>query len=314
MPKYFLFLVLCISQISAASTIKVINSGSDFVEFWSAAQGKSFEEQEKLWSSFEDKYREVYDVVIFDKTAPDWQNKRILKLKTFFSKLPVLAPKMIALFSRAEQLANVQADRFEKVFTDLQTGTPIFFLPGFTFNGKAKELPSLGRPALLIGVDLVAERNDPVDILFSHEFFHVYQFEILKNKKIWQTMTSPFWFEGFATYVSGFLNPSFSEADFLMDSNLAKACSDKGNIQSWSTEFLSFYNNDKLDDASYDNIYKEWFMISGSTNPKRRGYCLGLRIIQSLIKENNIQEMVKWDEEVYLMKTGEVLKLFSKKQ
>lgn len=295
---------------SFALDVQVINSGKDFHEFWIAAQGRSFEEQEKLWNTFEDKYREVYDSVVFNKSSPDWKTQRNLKLKTFFSKLPVLAAKMDKLFSNAEQLANIQAERFKNIFPDLQSDTPIIFIPGFGFNGKAKEIPSFGRPVLLIGVDLVAERNDPIDVLFTHEFFHIYQFEVLKNKKIWQTLTSPIWFEGFATYVSGILNPAFSEAEILMDSELAKFCSDNTNIHTWAVEFLSFYNNDKLDDASYDKIYKEWFMISGNANPKRRGYCLGLRVFQFLVKVNSIQEMVKWDEDLFLLKTGEALASF----
>lgn len=317
MKKIINFLLLLATFSALASEInpnmvQVINTGNDFHLFWKKAEGKNFEEQEKLWSEFEDKYREIYDNVVFDKTNPNWQNKRIERLKTFFSKLPSLVSKMEILFDTAEEISTSQANKFKKTFPDLQEGTPIVFLPGITFNGKAQPLGSFGRSALFIGVDMVAERNDSIDVLFSHEFFHIYQFEFLKNKSIWQTFSSPLWFEGFATYVSGLLNPTVSEDILLMDADLTEECSKAPNVQKWAELYLSFYNNGNLDENTLNQYYKDWFQISGSSNPKRRGYCLGLRVIQEVAKENTVPSMVQWDEPTFGLKIGEALTKLAK--
>lgn len=307
--QILLLLVTCSIYASEVpqNTVQVINTGKDFQLFWANAEEKSFEEQEKLWSVFEDKYREIYDNVVFDKTNPNWQNKRIERLKTFFAKLPNLVSKMDILFAEAEQMAIGQADKFKITFPDLQEGTPIVFLPGITFNGKAKSLPSLGRAALFVGVDLVAERNDPLDVLFSHEFFHIYQFDLLKDKSIWQTFSSPLWFEGFATYVSGVLNPTSSQDILLMDNDLSIECSKQANINKWAQAYLLFYNIKNLDETTLNNYYKDWFLLSGTSNPTRRGYCLGFKVIQEVAKQNSISSMAQWDETTFSLKIGEAL-------
>jgi hypothetical protein len=301
-----------VPQLIFASEIQVINTGKDFQIFWQNAEGKTFEEQEKLWTVFEDKYREIYDTVVFDKSNPNWQNRRIEMLKWLFSRLPYIASNMNMLFDHAEEMTLSQTTRFKETFPDLQEGIPVVFLPGLTFNGKAQLLPSFGRTTLFIGVDRVIDRNDPVDILFSHEFFHIYQFEFLKNKTIWQTFSSPLWFEGIATYASGILNPGSSEEKLLMDEKLSIECKNQKNIQEWSNDYLLFYNKYSLDDNTLNNLYKDWFLISGDSNPKRRGYCLGFRVIQTIASQNNLQDMVRWDESTYILKVGEALNNLSK--
>lgn len=309
-----LIIIYCflLPQFIFASEVQVINAGKDFKIFWQSAEGKTFEEQEKLWTVFEDKYREIYDTVVFDKSNPNWQNKRIDRLKWLFSRLPNIASNMNELFDHAEEMSISQTNRFKKSFPDLQEGTPIVFLPGLTFDGKAQFLPSFGRTTLLIGVDLVADINVSLDILFSHEFFHVYQFELLKNKTIWQTFSSPLWFEGFATYASGILNPASSEEKLLMDEKLATECNNQNNIQAWSKDYLSLYDNQSTDLNTRNNLYKDWFLVSGGSNPKRRGYCLGFRVIQKIASQYSIQDMVRWDESTFILKIGEALNALSK--
>jgi hypothetical protein len=309
-----LILICCflIPQFIFASEVQVINTGKDFQIFWRSAEGKTFEEQEKLWTEFEDKYREIYDTIVFDKSNPNWKNNRINMLKWLFSRLPNIASNMNDLFDHAEEISLNQAVRFKKTFPDLQEDTPVVFLPGLTFNGKAEYLPSFGRSTLFIGVDLVADRNDSIEVLFSHEFFHIYQFEFLKNKTIWQTFSSPLWFEGFATYASGILNPTFSEETILMDEKLSVECNNQKNIQTWSNEYLLFYDNHSLDEDTSNKLYKDWFKISSESNPKRRGYCLGLKVIQNIASQNSIQDMVRWDEPTFSLKVGEALNNLSK--
>jgi len=253
-----------------------------------------------LWSSFENNYREIYDVVVFDKTQPNWQIDRTDKLRKYFSKFPELAPKMKLLFERASKIAAEQTEKFKQAFEDFSSDTPIVFLPSFSFNGYASKIPSLGRSVLFIGVDVVTDRGDSIDVLFSHEFFHTYHFDILAHTQNWQTMSSPLWFEGFATYISGILNPTYSEDAILMDMALDQACSDKNEVKKWAKDYLVFFDNPNLSETEANDLYKDWFMMSGASNPKRHGYCLGLRVIQDVSKKNDIRNIVHWDEASFL--------------
>jgi hypothetical protein len=309
-----LIIIYCflLPQFVFAREVQVINTGKDFQIFWQSAEGKTFEEQEKLWTVFENKYREIYDTIVFDKSNPNWQNKRIDRLKWLFSRLPHIASNMNELFEHAEEISLRQAVRFKETFPDLHDGTPVVFLPGLTFDGKAQYLPSFGRTTLLIGVDLVADINESLDLLFSHEFFHIYHLELLKNKIIWQTFSTPLWIEGFATYASGILNPGSTVEKLLMNEKLSIECNNQKSIQAWSKDYLSFYDNRSIDMNTRNNLYKDWFLGSGESNPKRRGYCLGFRVIQNIASQNSIQDMVRWDEPTFILKVGEALNNLSK--
>jgi hypothetical protein len=72
-----------------------------------------------------------------------------------------------------------------------------------------------------MGVDFIAERNDNLNVLFSHEFFHTYHEDHLKPGDSGRTMATPLWKEGLATYISGVLNPDQNDAVLLMDTELA---------------------------------------------------------------------------------------------
>jgi hypothetical protein len=118
-------------------------------------------------------------------------------------------------------------------------------------------------------------------------------------------MATPLWKEGFATYVSGVLNPNLSDAELLMDPVLAHSCDDPTAVSLMAADFLKVLATDGA------NSYADWFMMSGTTQPTRRGYCLGLRIIRTLAASHPVTEMVNWDEARFSLEASAVLQAWS---
>ena len=75
-----------------------------------------------------------------------------------------------------------------------------------------------------------------------------------------------------------------------MDPDLAKTCQDPVSVAGMASAFLSVL---KTDGAV---TYPDWFMLNGTTQPTRRGYCLGLQVIRRIVGKIPITELVTWDE------------------
>ena len=212
---------------AASETIaaNIVNFGAEYAAFVSASHGKTLQETEIEWKKFEARHQSIYDEAVFRKGDGGTDERAEQKRQSFFAEYESLTPKMSALFSDADQLVHDQESRFKAVFPDLATDIPVIFLPSLSsFNGKVKQLSAFGRPTLLMGVDFIVKRNDNLNVLFAHEFFHVYHESHLSVGSTGRTMATPLWKEGFATYVSGVLNPDRSDDVLLMDASLSKSC------------------------------------------------------------------------------------------
>lgn len=301
MRNKFIYLALMLSFAFSANAANLINSGKEFENFLTVSKNQPQEQVEKNWEVFESNYQSIYDSNIYRKDDGDWEKRLRAKRDRFFTDLPKLSSKMINLFNKAQQIVTEKEAQFKEVFPDLKSDIPVIFLPSLgSFNGQVDFLKDYGRTGLLIGVDFIAERNDDLTLLFSHEFFHAYHSDKLVGD-VDKTMASPLWKEGFATYVSGLLNPHASDEALLMQADLAVACSKPEEVKKMAAEFLEVINNDDLD------TYKNWFWMSGTTQPVRRGYCLGLQVIREIVKTNNVQEMTKWNETYFSAEIQKVL-------
>jgi hypothetical protein len=307
MPKLLVALSLLAGLLLpgyAFGQIRVINTLTDFEQFWGAAQGKPFEQQEQLWAAFEAKYPDIYQGIVFPRSNPNWQQSRTSKLKSAFSDMPAMAPRIMAILEQADAIANAQLATFLKEFPDLAAGTPVIFIPLSTFNAAVRPaavMTSTGRTSLVLGVDYLIENDDALDAVFMHEFFHIYQFDGLEGRPYGSNMASPLWFEGFATYLSARLNPSVATKRIYMDSELATACT-PDNIRKWSGEYLQLYRKE-VDKA----MHTAWFRVSTKERPKRRGYCVGAQVVQLLAQSHSLLEMAKWDETIYEPHIGAAL-------
>lgn len=308
MIRLFSIWLFSFSTLAFASNVQVINTGNDFNLFLDASH-KNPEQISRAWDEFEEKYQLLYDDFVFKKDDPEWEGKRTQYLDGFFGELSTLQDGMNEIFAHAEDIAEKQALLFKKRFPDLKENTPVVFMPSvLSFNGKGGMIRPLNKMGVLIGVDGVVLLQNDIDVLFSHEFFHVYQFDKLDENKIWLTMASPLWFEGFASFVSGMINPEKTDAVILMDEELAKKCNNPAYYKSWARDFLTFIDTPYQNNPEADSLKKEWFQMNGKYQPPRRGYCLGLLVLRDLVKNHSIEEMLLWNESQFAPAVKSVLK------
>ncbi|MBK9323746.1 MAG: hypothetical protein IPM97_12525 [Bdellovibrionaceae bacterium] len=236
------FVLLCCEFSYAA---KVINWGPDFEATFSNSSSLTIDQKNELLNSFEMKSPYIFEKIIYRKNEGDWLGRKAKKRELFFAELENLKPKMATLFKNAEVLVAEKEAQFKKLFPDLANDIPVIFIPSiFSFNGKVVYLPDYGRTGLLMGVDLISYRNDNTDVLFSHEFFHAYHEDNLADGSTGATMATPLWKEGFATYVSGLLNPDQDDNVLLMDEALAKKCADQKFVKEIAKEYLVLLQTD----------------------------------------------------------------------
>jgi len=277
-----------------AQTADLNNLRSDFIEFLKqvdAVPSERYADQfYKSWDVLESKHQEILDAVSFDKDDPQWKAKRQKKLLKLLETLPQIRKPMIELFEKADVVVQNAVDRFVKYFPDLQDRIPVYIMPSaFSFNGRVTCVPNSNRAGLFLGVDFIAYRNDNLTLLFSHEFFHVYHSSKLEDSD-YESLAFPLWEEGFATYMSGIMNPSATDSEILMDEDLAKFCSNPGNLARIAGEYLKLLNDNAGEEA-----YADWFSASsGTTKPTRRGYCLGLKVIRAVAAKTPLTEMINW--------------------
>src|SRR3989339_1548840 len=291
MKKFLLISAIALSFTNSYAA-NVINLGPQFNQDMSGWRDLDDEQKNILLDNFESKNQFLYDTGVYRKGDGDWTARKTKRREIFFKELPNIETKMNILFDAAERLVTEKEFAFKKLFPDLSDNIPVVFMPSiFSFNGRVMLLPEFKRNGLLMGVDFISYRSDNLDVLFSHEFFHAYHFDKLPDGSIWKTMATPLWLEGFATYVSGLLNPTQSTAVLLMDNELANHCNDHAFVKTWAKEYLVALN------SGGEQIYDDWFSMGGQTKPTRRGYCLGFKVVEEIAKSSNLNEMVVWTED-----------------
>ena len=290
-----------------AGSVRVVNLGPDFKVFLREIKTENtIESRRRAWDNFETKHQFLYDNVVFDKqNNPNWNERREKKLKLFFDTLPAIQDKMISIFDGADAIVQTHSEKFNQFFPDMPDGLSVYVLPSLmSFNGFVGHLTGEKYTPLFLGIDLIAQRNDNLDLLFSHEFFHVYHFS--KKLKAWSNFASPLWFEGFATYVSSVLNPRASDSDVLMDSDLGTHCNNTTERAKWANDYLKVIAVDG-DSELAEQIYSDWFKMDGAFPVKRRGYCLGLHVLRPLGTDHGLKEMALWSEDWFKSKVEQML-------
>jgi hypothetical protein len=269
-----------------AAQTKVINGFDDFQQFWQQAKNQPPARQEKLWADFEAKYSAVYATLL--PTDPATRRKQ---LQNWLLKWRDLEPGMHRIFAQADSFTASQTQRFSQVFPDMAADMTVFYLPTMGINGAVREVAD-GK-VLVIGVDAVAQSGESLDVLFAHEFFHLHQFQVLKSADYGNSMASPLWIEGFATWISGLMTPVASVAQQMQDSELGAACN-AANVRLWAQTYQVI-----IDLPQNGQPYADWFRVLTDKKPKRRGYCLGSHAVAWLAKTHTVQQMVGWDEPMF---------------
>jgi hypothetical protein len=296
------FFLVTTSICWAAPSFSIINLQSEFLEFTSASLNASPEQLLAAWNTFEAKHQDLYDMFIFPRDNPDWEARRTGKLKRFFSMLPGLQPRMEYLFSGADAAIEKGVRAFYETFPDFSSDISVYVMPSvFSFNGSVQR--ANGELVFLYGVDLSAylnSDNDDIRILIAHELSHVYHFAHMPSHD--GTLASSLWTEGMATFTSGIVASDFLDARLLMEPNIGKRCEDDGYVASLAQEYILILDI-RNDDPRVDSLFNGWFSyrFDGTLDdPGRKGYCLGLHVLKRLSKKYTVNQMMTWDEKMYL--------------
>jgi hypothetical protein len=292
------FLIVILSLQVSAAPYAVTNMGPDFKNYIRQFRNSDFSDQWIGWKAFEKKYQYYFDEIICDSAEASCEDAKKRHLQNFFQQLPTFENSMWKIFDGAEAMSSVQVGRFRRAFPDVKSGTQVVFMPSLLlFNGMGGQKLN-GHFALIIGADLAALRQNNMDVVFSHEFFHAYHFEKISGAPIYQTMASPLWFEGLATWVSFYLNPKASTSDILMNPELSAYYDSPVNVASMAKSYDSFLRESYEDEKS-TLLKTEWFLGNGKILPHRRGYCLGFKVISELKRNYSVEELTAMGEVQY---------------
>ena len=272
----------------------ILNLGPEFKVYVDQNRGSEWDTRWSNWKVFETKYSSYFSEGLCASQSDGCEEKKKLRLREFFMALPRLEPKLWNYFQSSAEAIEVQRRAFKKEFVDFKDDTLVVLMPSLLgFNGRVATIGE--RHVLLIAPDSLLDRADNLDVVFSHELFHVYQFDRIGKGEIFRTMASPLWFEGFATWMSIFLNPGTGDAPALMDDALAAYCSSPDHVSFLAKEYLSILSM-KSDSPTVDTVYQRWFLLSSNTVPTRRGYCLGLQVMRQLTHSQDFKPLVALDE------------------
>src|SRR5579859_6029645 len=168
-------IALLLSFPALGSAAAVPPLADSFQAFWSAAQGKAFEEQEGLWDKdIEGPRQALYDWVVWEKRDnPQWEKEKTFALKARFAAYPRISAQIPAEIRSLEAAIPAQADRFRTFFPDAPSNPSVAVVLAPDFDSKSGVLPD-GRPVLALSIDtLILEKAD-TSILFPPELFHLY--------------------------------------------------------------------------------------------------------------------------------------------
>ena len=274
------------------------------MSFWMEAKGQSFQKQVLIWETHvENKYADLYSSVVWNKKVrKNWEEFRKVRLKESFEEYETSYDDIIKYFESFENTLNTQIIRYSELFPDADFGkTPIYAIPSLgSFNGKAGGLDSKQDETILVfGLDLIHKRRDDPNILYAHELFHIYHVDKMElNEKVaieQGMLTLPLWLEGFATWISGKLNPDKTINYLMMDDKYLNI--KNINIRKVARKFLLNSEEKAFDDKS-QKIYRSWFSSGAKPAvaelPDRIGYYLGYFVVDDINKHYGVSEMVHW--------------------
>jgi hypothetical protein len=205
--------------------------------------------------------------------------------------LAELEKRRFAIRSLARQFAAIHLnveERFAQTFPDFRPSRTTVYLTvsRFRFDGK---VPHDHWNSLLFAFDGVAKfhgGNAPVAVIFSHELFHLYHFQI--NPPPVDPDQVPLyrliWQEGLACYASRLLNPSAPLADILFDPRLTTE--GPKFVRSVSRQLLrDLQSTDDVETAEYLT-----YRTTGAA-PPRMGYLIGYQIAANLATQHSLAEL-----------------------
>ena len=224
---------------------------------------------------------EIADRLRVDDMTSDDSERYLAELQRRSFAIRALAHRFAAIHSSVEE-------QFVQTFPDFRPSRTTVYLTvsRFRFDGK---VPHDHLDSLLLALDGLAKfhgGNAPITIIFSHELFHLYHFQI--NPPPTNPDQLPLyrliWQEGLACYVSSILNPAASLPDIFLDPRLA--AEGPRFVKSVARQLL-------IDLQSTDDVQTAKYLTyrTASAPPARMGYLIGYRIAANLAAQHSLVEL-----------------------
>jgi hypothetical protein len=196
----------------------------------------------------------------------------------------------------AEQLRRMlpeHIEKFARTFPDFRCDFTLYLTGSLGQLDGAGRIVD-GRPALVLGVDVIARVETPAELpLFvDHELFHRYHFRAAgfsddpgEHQAIWRAL----WAEGMATYISWRLNPRPALADaFLLPRDLAEQANPM--LPRLSRDLLA--GLDRIDPALYAQYFEYGSEAAKKAGtPFRAGYYVGFRVAEHLAQGRSLVDL-----------------------
>ncbi len=303
-----LLMLLIYSFSSEVSAFEIVNSGADFRDFlsnWERSQG---EQKIYDWTTFEEKYADIFEHVVFDHASATWPTTKSDALSEFFAALPNIKDKMLSHFDQAQSTAQKSVAAIRKVLPDFTDNLTFIFIPtALRFNAMENYIKGRRGEVVIVGVDAVVKWESNLDVLLTHELFHKHHFEKIFIRSAFTSIASALWTEGLATYASELANPGVSKAEIFYDKGLAEECEKPQYVAGLAKKYLEIYRRPMIDKERLE-LRREWFWLNENVKPSRPGYCLGYQAAKNLAKDNSLEEMISWGEMTYEDKVELALK------
>jgi hypothetical protein len=212
------------------------------------------------------------------------------KVKGFVAKVPEYISGIRKLHELFEQHEPAVLDHFCQAFPDFVPGKVKIYLMLSLFQFDAK-IPSEHPDSLLIGLDGLARfhgTDAPLAVILSHEFFHLYHFQVnpLPKNPDDLPLYRLLWQEGLAVYVSQQLNSGASLADVLLDPRLAT--NGPASIRSEAKRLLLCLD-------SREDITAAHFLAKSENGeiPGRIGYLIGYDVASRLAQNRSLSALAR---------------------
>jgi len=209
-------------------------------------------------------------------------------LEKYLDEVTSYLPAIRKIHARFIKESDSIVASFSAQFPDFERSrVNVYLMPSlFLFDGK---IPHDNPRTLFLALDGLAKfhgANVRLDVILSHELFHLYHFQVnplpAEIDKI--PLYRQIWQEGLATYASGCLNPGASLADVLLDPRLAR--DGPKYVPAVARTLLT-----QLEAADDETTARYLAYRRGSEIPSRMGYLVGYDIVAHLAPARSLTEL-----------------------
>ena len=281
--QYCMAVLVCSTVTGEAGLIKTLDLVPSFFHCFDAFPTEK--QQRVRWFSEEviQSHPEIY-------RRPDVFKTDLTTLEKYLNQVTPYLPAIRKIHARFLKECEPIEKSFCARFPEFDRSRPEIYLMFslFRFDGK---IPHDNPRALFLALDGLAKfhgSNVPLDVILSHELFHLYHFQVnalpanIDNIPIYRQI----WQEGLATYASASLNPKATMADVLLDPRLAR---DGPKYVPTAARALVTQLESTNDEATaqYLSYRRE------SKVPSRMGYLIGYDIVARLAPARSLQELAR---------------------